>query len=165
MLFVENRTDMNGHLILRNPAHFLLQVILRRPPLSPDYHSLRAQRTPPPPSFPLSLLFLIHFSSFPAFVFTSLAQGISSPFPRSPWAPFAVVLKFALFLLSTHSISESSSHRSLTLMPMSTFSTSSSSDASERGHLERYLRPDHPNSLPQSHQFLPGPRRPTQADT
>lgn len=130
-------------------THLSSLVLPLFPHLHSDYYVLRPQRTPFPFSLPVFLLFnsasLSHFIVPPFLHIPPLAQQICNLFlndlhgrrllSSSGLSPFLLFIRF---------ISISSSHRSLTLMPMSTFSISSSSDASGREPLERYISSTRP---------------------
>jgi len=148
--------------ILHKPSFILSALLLHTYPLPSslscpllhsDYYVLRPQRTPFPFSFPAFLLFnpasLSHLFVSPFLHISPLAQPICSLFLNDPHGrPLLSSSGLLPFPLSMRSVSISSSHRSLTLMPMSTFSTSSSSDASGKEPLERYVSSKRPSWFP-----------------
>ena len=128
--------------------------------------------TPSPPSSrllfppPSTLSLFSHFppllSVFPLPLYSPLAQQICSLFNHPHGCRVLSSSGLLSFPLSMYSISKYSSHRSLTLMPMSIFSTLFSSDVSGRGPLERFLSSTRPSQfLPHNQRFLLGPRRST----
>jgi len=125
-------------------THLSSPVLPSSPFLHSDYYVLRHQRTPFPFSFPALLLFnsasLSHLFVSPSLHIPPLAQPICSLFLNDLHGrPLLSSSGLLPFPLSMRFVSISSSHRSLTSMPMSTFSTSYSSDASGKEPLERYV--------------------------
>lgn len=146
-----NRTDPGSlsYISLLSYSALLLHTYplpssLSSPFLHSDYYVLRPQRTPFPFSFPALLLFnsasLSHLFVSPSLHIPPLAQRICSLFLNDLHGrPLLSSPGLLPFPLSMRFVSISSSHRSLTSMPMSTFSTSYSSDASGKEPLARYV--------------------------